>query len=111
VSVLETVFWFAAVPALILLVVGGLAYAGGYPKGFATSEGGDGPSGSKRYRPGRPYDAVPVWFLSAPEKVDEAASKRAVAGKATVAALPAGGETGGRHAAPQGSTGGASDRW
>jgi len=42
--------------------------------------------------------------------VEEAANKRAaVAGKAEPQALPAG--PGGRHAAPQGSTGGASDRW
>jgi hypothetical protein len=111
VSVLETVFWFAVVPALILLVVGGLAWAGGYPRGFATDAGGDGPGTGKRYRPGRPYDAAPVWFLSVPEKVDEAASKRAVGDRAAPPALAAGADTGERHAAPQGSTGGASDRW
>ena len=97
-SVLETVFWFAAVPLLIALTVGGLAYAGGRPRsGFGKAD-----TGGKRYRPGRPYDAAPVWFLSAPEKADEVA----VAARAERPAL-----AGGRHAAPQGSTGGASDRW
>ena len=110
-SVVETVFWFVVVPALIIVVVGGLAWVGGYPKGFAAEDGGDGPGG-KRYRPGRPYDAAPVWFLSAPEKVDQAANKRAaLAGKAASPSLPAGAGTGGQHATPQGSTGGASDRW
>ncbi|HET9141902.1 hypothetical protein [Actinophytocola sp.] len=96
-SVFETVFWFAVVPLLIALVVGGLAYAGGRP---------NSDTGGKRYRPGRPYEAAPVWFLSAVEK----AAAVAVAGEAQRPALTSGG--GERHAAPQqGSTGGASDRW
>jgi hypothetical protein len=99
-QVSETVFWFVVVPALVVLVVGGLAYAmGGGRRG-------------KRYRPGRPYDMAPVWFLSAPEQVDEAARKRAIGGRPQEPAMSTGVvEAGGGRAVPQGSTGGASDRW
>jgi hypothetical protein len=103
VSVLETVRDFVLYPAAIVLLVGGLAYALGGGRGSG-----------KRYRPGRPYDVAPVWFLAAPEEFDEAARKRAVAGRPRPPAIAGStGSTGeaGRHAAPLGSTGGASDRW
>lgn len=93
---------FVLIPAAIVLVVGGLAYAFG------------GGRGGKRYRPGRPYDVAPVWFLAAPEKFDEVARERALAGRPQPKAISTGAELA-RHAAPQvvpqGSTGGASDRW
>jgi hypothetical protein len=100
VSVLETVRDFVLIPAAIVLVVGGLAYAfgGGQRRG-------------KRYRPGRPYDVAPVWFLSSPERVEQAERKRAIADKPQPPALPTGEIEVGRQTAPQGSTGGASDRW
>jgi len=97
-EVSETVLWFVVVPALIVLVIGALVYA---------MSGGQR---SRRYRPGRPYDAAPVWFLSAPERFSEAARRRSVtSGQAPE--LAAGEVEAVRHAVPQGSTGGASDRW
>jgi hypothetical protein len=103
-SVFETVRDFVLIPAGIVLVVGGLAYAFG-----------GGGRGGRRYRPGRPYDVAPVWFLAAPERFDEAARERAVAAKPQPPAISTGEvETTRRPApqgSPQGSTGGASDRW
>jgi hypothetical protein len=98
-EVSETVFWFVVVPALVVLAVGGLAYA----------VGGEGRG--KRYRPGRPYEVAPVWFLAAPEKLEEAAHQRSVAGTAQPPAISTGEVEAGRQAVPQGSTGGASDSW
>lgn len=95
-TVSETVFWFAVVPALIVLLVGGLAYAFG------------GSRRDRRYRPGRPYGAAPVWFLSAPEGQDGAATRlEPPVGHRPdeLVAAPAG------RPVPQGATGGASDRW
>nr|WP_229783722.1 hypothetical protein [Pilimelia anulata] len=73
---------FVGIPALIMLVIGALAYRGGKPAG-----------GGQRYRPGRPYRVGPVWFLAAGDP--DAAP--AIAGRA--------------EAIPAGTTGGASDRW
>lgn len=86
-------------PALtVIAVITGLVYAGGARRG-------------KRYRPGRPFEFTPVWFLAAPEQL---------AGTSTAAALPQGPlrpelasaegpVLASREASQQ--TGGASDRW
>jgi hypothetical protein len=95
---IETVLTFVVAPAAIVLLIGGLAYAFG------------GGQRAKRYRPGRPYDFAPVWFLSAPELVTSAGAPALGAG-AQPPALPTGEVEPQRRPAPQGSTGGASDRW
>ncbi|HET8658369.1 MAG TPA: hypothetical protein VFM55_05145 [Micromonosporaceae bacterium] len=94
---------FVGVPAAVVAVVAGLVY-GGSRRG-------------RRYRPGRPFEFTPVWFLSSqaqPSGVGYPAGddRRAVTGAAERAALPAG-EEGPEPAAaaPHGATGGASDRW
>ncbi|HET8642979.1 MAG TPA: hypothetical protein VFM37_13655 [Pseudonocardiaceae bacterium] len=108
-SVLETVLIFVGVPAAVVAVVTGLVYASGSRRG-------------RRYRPGRPFEFTPVWFLSSQAQasgVDHSAGedRRAVTGTAERAALPArtpAGEDGPEPAvaaAPHGATGGASDRW
>lgn len=110
-SVTETVLVFAGIPLAIVLVISGLAALGG---GQAA----------KRYRPGRPFDFAPVWFLAAPEQLAgaQASGSHASHGElpagtsSSQAALPAGSavEQGGELvAAPTriGATGGASDRW
>lgn len=101
--------WFAVIPAVIVLIIGGLAYASG------------GGQRGKRYRPGRPYEVAPVWFLAAPESFDEARRDDAgradearggvLAGKPQPPAISSGEVEAGRRAVPQGSTGGASDSW
>jgi hypothetical protein len=97
-EVSETVLWFVVVPALIVLVIGGLAYAL------------SGDRRSKRYRPGRPYQVAPVWFLAAPDKVDEVARKRAITGSEPSPGTPGTGAVE-RRVPAQGATGGASDHW
>lgn len=54
---------------------------------------------AKRYRPGRPFAFVPVWFLAAPEQHSRAGISR------ELTAAPSTGR-----ARPR-ETGGASDRW
>ncbi len=107
-SIIETVAVFVGIPAAVILTVYGLVYAGGTR------------SGSRRYRPGRPFDFTPVWFLAAPEEqTAEAANGRAVTGANRLALRkgdtpdPAAGvpASEGPAAARQDETGGASDRW
>ncbi|HEU4424733.1 MAG TPA: hypothetical protein VFR67_19585 [Pilimelia sp.] len=104
-DVVETVAVFVGIPALIVIVVGGLAYAGS-----------DGIRRGKRYRPGRPYDFAPVWFLAAPEQVTAASDAKQLGAKPQPPALSTGelesdGSQSGPVAVSQGATGGASDRW
>lgn len=93
-SVTSTVLVFAAVPVAIALVIAALVVGGAKT----------GPK-AKRYRPGRPYDFTPIWFLSSPSQVagGDRAQQHGLAIESGAV------ETGGR--VPQGATGGASDRW
>ncbi|GAB1689991.1 hypothetical protein [Krasilnikovia sp. M28-CT-15] len=60
-SITSTVLVFVAIPAAIIGVVFGLTFAGS-----------DRGRRDRRYRPGRPYDFQPIWFLAAPEQVSPA---------------------------------------
>ncbi|GAA2530599.1 hypothetical protein [Pilimelia columellifera] len=92
-AVSETVLLYVVIPALILLAVGGLAYA-------SSSDG------ARRYRPGRPYEVEPVWFLAA----QRAGGTPAIENDPAAARRPA--AIGNASAArPATATGGASDRW
>ncbi len=51
-SLLETVLTFGGIPAAVVFLMTGLVY-------------GVSARGGRRYRPGRPYEFTPVWFLSA----------------------------------------------
>ncbi len=93
-SVTSTVLVFVAIPAAVALVIAALVVGGSR----------NGPKG-KRYRPGRPYDFTPIWFLSSPSQVT-GGDHDAQHGMAIESGVV---ETGGR--VPQGATGGASDRW
>jgi hypothetical protein len=81
VSGAEQVIYLVVVPAVIVAVVWGLASIGG-------------PQAKRRYRPGRPYEFIPVWYLANHERDGE-----------RPALPPAPSEP------IQGTTGGASDRW
>jgi hypothetical protein len=98
-SVTETVLIFGVVPLGIVLIITALASIGGSA----------GPNG-RRYRPGRPFEFTPVWFLSAPEQLTESV-RGALPQGGQVPALTVGELQSGQ--APQGAvvTGGASDRW
>ena len=98
---------FAGIPALVIVLIAGAVYAGGARH-------------NRRYRPGRPFEFTPVWFLSAPEKLTRAttdreltASHRAELTSGTPIALagePGSGDWSGEKAQPH-AVGGASDRW
>jgi hypothetical protein len=94
-SILSTVLMFVFLPAAFMLAVAALTLAGG--SGRRT----------RRYRPGRPYDFAPIWFLARPEQVGPAVTGGS---RAQAPAIESGVvESGAR--VPAGATGGASDRW
>ena len=99
----QTVLFLVVVPLAIVLIVGGLAYAGG-------------PRRDTRYRPGRPYHFAPVWYVANHRRATTGG--RALPAGERREALPA--ATGNRSAVDRGTagsapakgvTGGASDRW
>jgi hypothetical protein len=94
-SVTSTVLIYFGIPVLIVLVIAALTFAGG-----ARS--------APRYRPGRPFEFTPVWFLSSPEELAKRTGAAALPAGTPPAAL-AGGEA--RMPAAADGTGGASDRW
>jgi hypothetical protein len=64
---------------------------------------------AKRYRPGRPFDFRPVWFLSAESSAATTAAIGAARGHAELTSTAE--LTGTAAGEPHGQTGGASDRW
>lgn len=91
---------FVGIPAAITLIIAVLVMVGG----------GRRPA---RYRPGRPFNFTPVWFLSSPDQVAKSGGGAGlhVEGRPARAELTKGEVE--VKAAPSrpGSTGGASDRW
>jgi hypothetical protein len=100
-SISSTVLVFVIIPLAFIAIVAALTLGGSDRKGRR-----------KRYRPGRPYDFQPIWFLASPEQVSPALGGPADGQRA----LPPGGEgpfvedSSGKRVQP-GPTGGASDRW
>jgi hypothetical protein len=96
-SIFTTVLVFVVIPAAVLLVVGSLVLSGS----DRTRRS------SRRYRPGRPYDFQPIWFLAAPDQVSTVAAgppaRRAIGGQVLE-------DSAGARVLP-GPTGGASDSW
>lgn len=100
-SVTETLLIFVGIPAAIVLAITTLAMARG------------GRGGAKRYRPGRPFEFTPVWFLSRPENLGDSA-RTALAAGAPARALTSGDQetaVARRRGAGAAATGGASDHW
>jgi hypothetical protein len=99
-SIIETLAVFAGIPLAVVAVVVGLVYAG------APTSGGR--STDRRYRPGRPFEFAPVWFLSAPEARSDVPAvsngHAAISGANRMALTKADEQV-------QDVTGGASDRW
>ena len=105
-SVMSTVLVFVVIPAAFIAIVSSLVLAGN-----------DRRHKSRRYRPGRPDDFQPIWFLASPELVSAptaspAPGDRALAGREQRQALAAGvvEDSVGERVLP-GPTGGASDSW
>ncbi|MFI7599034.1 hypothetical protein [Actinoplanes sp. NPDC049681] len=100
-SIFRTVLFFAVIPLTVIVVVASLVFAG------ARDSRPD-----RRYRPGRPYDFRPMWFLASPAQVSPAFGGKTSDGPTQAPALESGIVEGpaGRQVRP-GPVGGASDRW
>jgi hypothetical protein len=98
-SVMSTLLIFVAIPLAVIVVVAALVHSGSERN-----------RSNRRYRPGRPYDFAPIWFLAAPEQVT--ATGGAAAQPAERPAIEAGiiEDSAGQRVLP-GPVGGASDRW
>ena len=91
-TITETVLVFVGIPLAVVLIIFGLVY------------GLDARSGGKRYRPGRPYSAAPVWYLANKRSAEPAPSS---SHGHEVTAAPEGDLA----TVHYGETGGASDSW
>ena len=104
-SVLSTVLIFVIIPLAAVLIIAALAMAGS-----------DRGQRRRRYRPGRPYDFQPIWFLASPEQVNVASDRSGPDRRALHRHEPHAIEgpviedSSGAPVLP-GPTGGASDRW
>lgn len=110
---------FVGIPAAVIAIIYGLVYGGSAAR-------------SKRYRPGRPFNPTPVWFVankqttgvgaSSAHEIAAGSSAHALSGgtesSGTADGAAAGGSTGTEHdggsglsTVGYGETGGASDSW
>jgi hypothetical protein len=85
---------YAGIPLAVIAIVFALVFM-------------SGARGAKRYRPGRPYEFAPVWFLARPE----ADGPQAEQAKLTVGGARSELTTVDAATGVPGVTGGASDRW
>jgi len=97
-SISNTVLVYLVIPAAIITVVAALVFAGS-----------DRTRRTKRYRPGRPYDFQPIWFLASPERVTGAAGGADGHHARAIEAGVLEDSTG--HRVLPGPVGGASDSW
>jgi len=100
-SITQTVLVYAGIPALVVLTVYGMVY------------GSTARRVSKRYRPGRPFNFAPVWFLAGTGETGSGRSTAPALGAGERAALPGPllAQAPDAPAIDHGETGGASDRW
>ncbi|HEX8344715.1 MAG TPA: hypothetical protein VF657_08225 [Actinoplanes sp.] len=99
-SISSTILIYVLIPAVAVGIIAALSMAG-------SSSG----RRSRRYRPGRPYDFTPIWYLASPDQVNHPAIEGpAAGGRPQAPAIESGVvETGAR--VPAGAVGGASDSW
>lgn len=98
-SVLSTFLIFVGIPVGFIALVAALVLSGG-----------DKSRPSRRYRPGRPYDFQPIWFLASPEQVRPAIGPAGDHTRPQAIEAPVFEDSAGERVLP-GPTGGASDRW
>jgi hypothetical protein len=97
-SISSTVLVYVVIPAAIITLVVTLVFAGS-----------DRTRRTKRYRPGRPYDFQPIWFLASPEQVTGGTAAADDHHRRAIAAGVLEDSTG--HRILPGPVGGASDSW
>ncbi|PRY20008.1 hypothetical protein [Pseudosporangium ferrugineum] len=100
-SIFSTLLLFAGIPLGVIIVVAASVVAGSRRS-----------RPDRRYRPGRPYDFAPTWFLASPAQVSPAFGGKTGDRVTQQPALESGAVEGpaGRQIRP-GAVGGASDRW
>ena len=98
-SISNTVLVYVVIPAAIITLVVTLVFSGS-----------DRTRRTKRYRPGRPYDFQPIWFLSSPEQVSGAPAIEGDHHHQRAIAAPVLEDSTGHRVLP-GPVGGASDSW
>jgi len=97
-SLASTILVYVVIPVGVILVVASVVLSGS-----------DRTRRARRYRPGRPYDFQPIWFLAAPERVS---TQPAIAGHGSTPAHDAPVlEDGSGARVLAGPVGGASDSW
>jgi hypothetical protein len=99
-SISSTVLVFVGIPAALIALVASLVFGGS-----------DRTRRTRRYRPGRPYDFQPIWFLASPEQVNggDVAALTGAHGRTAIEGPVLEDSTGAR--VLPGPTGGASDSW
>ncbi len=96
-SITSTVLVYAGIPVGVIVLVASLVMSGS-----------DRSRRARRYRPGRPYDFQPVWYLASPEQVSPALDGRHADAPALEAPFLE--DSSGARVLP-GPVGGASDSW
>jgi hypothetical protein len=97
-SISSTVLVFVVIPVGVVVLLASIVLASG---GRSRRD--------RRYRPGRPYDFQPIWFLASPELVGPAAGGNG-AHYAPALEAPVFEDSSGARDLP-GPVGGASDSW
>ncbi|WP_246614497.1 aa3-type cytochrome oxidase subunit CtaJ [Paractinoplanes bogorensis] len=96
-SISITVLVYVVIPAAVIVLIASLSMAGTR----------DTKQPDRRYRPGRPYNFQPMWFLASPEQIVGSAGGHAQPALTGGQVLE---DSSGARVKP-GSTGGASDSW
>lgn len=91
-SIFETILAFVVIPVGFIAIIAALVFASGRRH-----------EPDRRYRPGRPFDFEPIWFVSSPSQLSSAAPAKAITAGTDGSSL-------GAPARPA-AVGGASDRW
>jgi hypothetical protein len=94
-SIASTALIYVGIPLVVIALVASIVMSGS-----------DRTRRARRYRPGRPYDFQPIWFLASPERVTQPAAT----GHAPALEAPIFEDSSGVRARP-GPVGGASDSW
>jgi hypothetical protein len=98
-SIASTIGVYVLIPLGVIVLVASLVMAGSNRS-----------RRSRRYRPGRPYDFQPMWFLAAPERVTGRPAPAGGHASAPALEAPIFEDSSGARVLP-GPVGGASDSW
>jgi hypothetical protein len=98
-SIASTVLVYVVIPVGVIVLVASVVLSGS-----------DRSRRARRYRPGRPYDFQPIWFLASPERVVTGQPAQPSHAPAAALEAPTFEDSSGARVLP-GPVGGASDSW